>query len=267
MKKVKFLILLFLILIIPYKVKALSPSQILTCNSNNLTNDIITCEYYVDVGSSSINGITTKYSYDSNLISISFTAVGTWQGNANGNRIDYYNYEDYTGKVHISTIKIKLKDGISVKEDTTTLLKLNLLELSDQDSKANKFDLNDSYSFVIKKVSLPPTKETTTTKQTTTSSIKTTTSKKMTTKENKVTSNNENKTTSNVTNTEVTNTTKKKNHFNTTKELNTESKKNKKTKKCFSWLIIFILLLIAILLIRKINKLIKEEKENKNLTK
>ncbi len=268
MRKIKIIILLFLLLIIPCNVKALSPKQTLTCdNTNLLADNVVTCEYYVSVGSDKINGITTKYSYDSNLISVLFSPASSWQGDANGNRMDYYNYEDFTGKVHISTIKIKLKDGVKVDFDTTVLLKLNLLELSDENSKANIFNLEDSYSFIIKKTSVPPKTTTSTTiaKPSTTSSVKKTTTNKTTSKNNNVTSKTEvSTTTNNVTSSEII-TTKNNDNPKITSVVKTAKRdeKGKITINDFCWLIVLILILIAILLIRKIIKLAKENGDTK----
>lgn len=174
MKKIK-LIITFILLLFPLSIKALNVDPELTCDRVILDdNKEAVCTYILKITDGSISALSSKYTFESDYVVVKVEKEGLWQGNSNLNRIDYYDYKDYTGEVLIAKIIVKKKEGLTLKEDIDTKLGFNLIEVGESSGKANKYNILTEHSFTIRKDEVKTTTKTTTT---TTKEIITTTSK------------------------------------------------------------------------------------------
>lgn len=183
MKKIK-LIIVFILLLFPLSVKGLNVDPELTCDSVVLEdNKEATCTYILKITDGSISALSSKYTFESDYIVVKVEKEGSWQGNSDLNRIDYYDYKDYTGDILIANITVKKKEGLKVKEDVETKLGFNLVEVGESSGKANKYNILTEHAFTIEKEKVVTTTKTTatTTKTTTSSTTKTTTTNSTTT--------------------------------------------------------------------------------------
>lgn len=175
MKKIR-IIVLFILLLFPLSVKALNVDPELTCNSIVLEDGKeAQCLYKLNITDGNISALTSKYTFESDYVVVKVEKEGLWQGNADLNRLDLYDYKEYTNEVLIAKVIVKKKEGLKLNEDKVTKLRFNLIEVGESSGKANKYNILTEHSFTIKKEEI-----TTTTKKTTTTS--TTTTKKEETK-------------------------------------------------------------------------------------
>ncbi len=173
MKKIK-LIIIFILLLFPLSVKGLNVDPELTCDSVILEdNKEAMCTYILKITDGSISALSSKYTFESDYVVVKVEKEGSWQGNSDLNRIDYYDSKDYTGEVIIAKVTVKKKEGLKLKEDKETKLGFNLVEVGESSGKANKYNILTEHSFTIKKEEVKTTTKTTTsTTQTTTSTSK-----------------------------------------------------------------------------------------------
>lgn len=185
MKKIK-LIIVFILLLFPLSVSALNVDPELTCDSVILEdNKEAVCTYKLKITDGNISALSSKYTFESDYVVVKVEKEGSWQGNSDLNRIDYYDSKDYTNDVLIARVIVKKKEGLKLKEDVETKLGFNLVEVGESSGKANKYNILTEHAFTIKKEEVATTTKTTmSTTQTTTSTSKkegTTTSSSTTT--------------------------------------------------------------------------------------
>ena len=176
MKKIK-LIIIFIVLLFPLNVYGLNVDPELTCDSNILEdNKESICTYKLNITDGNISALSSKYTFESDYVVVKIEKEGSWQGDSNLNRIDYYDSKDYTNEVLIAKVIVKKKDGLKLKNDVETKIGFNLVEVGESSGKANKYNILTQHTFKIKKevITTKPTTTKTTTSKTTT---KTTTSK------------------------------------------------------------------------------------------
>ncbi|MEG2351575.1 MAG: hypothetical protein RSA10_02660 [Bacilli bacterium] len=179
MKKIKYYIL-GLLLILPINVSALSVIPTITCNDRNLkAGEQTVCQFKVNVSDGKIAGISAKYSFDSTYANVSITPSGSWQGNADGGQIDYYDFQDFTGSVPIANITYKANNQINSNVEST--LNINIIEVGDDLGVAHKLNTLTSVKFTLTPASSAVV-TTTTSSAITTSGVSTTTTNKTTTK-------------------------------------------------------------------------------------
>lgn len=177
MKKIKIkIIIVFILLLFPLSIKALNVDPELTCDSVILEdNKEAVCTYLLKITDGSISALSSKYTFESDYVVVQVEKEGSWQGNSDLNKVDYYDYNDYTGEVIVAKVIVKKKEGLKLKEDKITKLGFNLVEIGESDGKANKYNILTEHSFTIEKEEVKTTvstttKPTTTTKEPTTSS-------------------------------------------------------------------------------------------------
>lgn len=182
MKKIR-LIIIFILLLFPLSVSALNVDPELICDSVILEdNKEAKCTYMLKITDGNISALSSKYTFESDYIVVKIEKEGTWQGNSDLNRIDYYDYKDYTGDILVANVIVKKKEGLKVKEDVQTKLGFNLVEVGESSGEANKYNILTEHAFTIKKQEVTTTKTTTSTtttkkEETTTSSTTSTTTK------------------------------------------------------------------------------------------
>ena len=253
MKKILSLFLT-MFLIFPIRTFAINIEPKIECNSINLkAGENTECDFSLEVSGGKISAISASYSFDSNVSMIVVRNSENWQGNADGNQIDYYDYRDYTNHVPIAKFIYKVKDTLN--SNINSYLKINVIEVADEYGNANilNYPLEVNFNLIKANVvttTVPVTPNVSTTKK------ETTTKKKTTTKNNTTVSNNQ--TTTNQVTT-VISTTLKSNKVTTKKTtFKTIQKDDKKNPVILISLLLFLLLLIIAIII-----IIKEEQKRK----
>lgn len=245
------------LLIFPFKLAAISIEPKVECDKYKIEEgEIIECELFANVRDGKINALSIKYSFDSTYANLSIDNIGSWQGNADGGQIDYYDYKDYDGKVKISKIKYISKKNV-LNKITSTTLKFQLIEVSDEYGNANELNLPFSVNFVLN----PRITKTTTTKYniTTTTSSNNTTTKKSNKAENTTTKIKSSQT--NKTNILNTSSSKNMNHNKNDATKNSiETTKKQTPKNKYILLLLFLIFIILIMFLIKIIKNLKKEK-------
>ena len=129
-KKLCYLILLSLMLIIPINAKALTGSVSITCDKESYgMNDTATC---------SVKGTSNEEVYsisasivDTSNATIEFTTDSAWQGNGDEGNIQLYTDTGKKGTFNIGTLKVKLKDTST--SDTSLGLEIKDVKFGDTD--------------------------------------------------------------------------------------------------------------------------------------
>ena len=129
-KKLCYLILLSLMLIIPINAKALTGSVSITCDKESYgMNDTATC---------SVKGTSNEEVYsisasivDTSNATIEFTTDSAWQGNGDEGNIQLYTDTGKKGTFNIGTLKVKLKDAST--SDTSLGLEIKDVKFGDTD--------------------------------------------------------------------------------------------------------------------------------------
>ena len=127
-KKLCYLILLSLMLIIPINAKALTGSVSITCDKESYgMNDTATC---------SVKGTSNEEVYsisasivDTSNATIEFTTDSAWQGNGDEGNIQLYTDTGKKGTFNIGTLKVKLKDAST--SDTSLGLEIKDVKFGD----------------------------------------------------------------------------------------------------------------------------------------
>ena len=129
MKKLK-LIIIFMVLLFPLNVYGLNVDPELTCDSVVLEhNKESICTYKLNITDGNISALSSKY------VVVKKEKEGSWQGDSNLNRIDYYDSKDYTNEVLIAKVIVKKKEGLKLKEDVETKIGFNLVEVGESSGK------------------------------------------------------------------------------------------------------------------------------------
>ena len=145
-KKLCYLILLSLMIIIPINAKALTGSVSITCDKESYgMNDTATC---------SVKGTSNEEVYsisalvsNSSYANIEFTADSAWQGNGDEGNIQLYTDTGKKGTFNIGTLKVKLKDAST--SDTSLEVEIRDIKFGDtngaeEDITASKTNVNFS---------------------------------------------------------------------------------------------------------------------------
>ena len=127
-KKLCYLILLSLMIIIPINAKALTGSVSITCDKESYgMNDTATC---------SVKGTSNEEVYsisalvsNSSYANIEFTPDSSWQGNGDEGNIQLYTDTGKKGTFNIGTLKVKLKDAST--SDTSLGLEIKDVKFGD----------------------------------------------------------------------------------------------------------------------------------------
>lgn len=268
MKKILSLFLT-MFLIFPIRTFAINIDPKIECNSVNLkAGEKTECDFYLNVSDGKISAISASYSFDSQVSMIKVENAENWQGNADGNQIDYYDFRDYTNHVPIAKFTYKVKENISLDESTNSSLKINVIEVADEYGNANilNYPVEVKFNLIKGSVVTTTTKPVTTTTPVITSStsqkkntttIKTTkkSSNSTTTKQQESNIEDIKTTSTNISDNNIIVTTKKTTIIKTT--FNNIQKEQKNPIIIVSLLLFLILLIIAIIII------IKEEQKRK----
>ena len=108
-KKLCYLILLSLMIIIPINAKALTGSVSITCDKESYgMNDTATCSVK-GTSNEEVYSISSLFS-NSSYANIEFTPDSSWQGNGDEGNIQLYTDTGKKGTFNIGTLKVKLKD-------------------------------------------------------------------------------------------------------------------------------------------------------------
>ena len=129
-KKLCYLILLSLMIIIPINAKALTGSVSITCDKESYgMNDTATC---------SVKGTSNEEVYsisasivDTSNATIEFITDSAWQGNGDEGNIQLYTDTGKKGTFNIGTLKVKLKDAST--SDTSLGLEIKDVKFGDTD--------------------------------------------------------------------------------------------------------------------------------------
>lgn len=129
-KKLCYLILLSLMIIIPINAKALTGSVSITCDKESYgMNDTATC---------SVKGTSNEevYSISASIVDTSnatmeFITDSAWQGNGDEGNIQLYTDTGKKGTFNIGTLKVKLKDTST--SDTSLGLEIKDVKFGDTD--------------------------------------------------------------------------------------------------------------------------------------
>ena len=255
-------IIIGIMLFFPINVLALDVSPSLTCDKTTLKmGEQATCKFKVYVTGGKMSGISAPYTYENEYAIVKVEKESMWEGNANGNSMDFYGYNDYSGNVSIATIIYKVKEDAVISNDVTSNLTINVKEVAGENNVANTYDNKTStvkFNILKKVVTTCPTTqkvETTTT----------TTKKPTTTKKSVVTK----KTTTKTTTTSTTTSTSIEETTTTTTEKIESTKKTttryeKPEKKLNVGVIVFLglfLLLLLLGIILTVREIIKNKEE------
>ena len=137
MKKV-LKVCLFILCLIPFKVKALSGEINMECNSYKaIANDEVTCNItaYAD---SEVTGLSADIVLSSNLEIVSFTTDSAWQGAASGNKIGLYTDTTKKDNFNVGVLKVRVKS--TAVEGTESISLSNVIY---SDSEFNKVNISN----------------------------------------------------------------------------------------------------------------------------
>lgn len=132
MKKICGLIIIGLMAIIPLNIKAASKVEI-TCDKqtyNVQEEAVCTLKATTDEEIISVSG---SLNTEDQTFEIIPTASDIWQGDADDGNIQLYTDEEKTGTFDIATIRVKLKEGITVGESQEITLSVNDIMLGNVD--------------------------------------------------------------------------------------------------------------------------------------
>ena len=127
MKRYLFIITTILILI-PYKVNALSGSISISCDSTTLTINSTTTCVVNGYSNEEVSAITAKYNTSGEISIINVSSSNVWQGNGSGGSFDLYTDENKVGNLPIGTFTIKA--SANVGSGTITFYSVNFSDAS-----------------------------------------------------------------------------------------------------------------------------------------
>lgn len=131
---------LFLIMLIPFQVKALAGGSIsLDCPNKVNSGQTFTCKVLGSISSGEVSSLSAKVSLSSNLELVSFTNDGDFQGNGDDGKIELYTDNNRSGNFGIGTIKIRVKDGVYDKYE-----KIDVTSVKYYDESFKGFDISNT---------------------------------------------------------------------------------------------------------------------------
>lgn len=145
-RKVGYLILVVVLLILPLNVKALTGSVEINCDKSSYNeNETATCKV---IGKSddiviSISGQLKEGSYDA-----SFKTASVWEGDGDDGNIQLYTAEDLKGTFDIGTITVKKKANQTIEDSITSSVGISdIMFGSEQGQEVSINDANVSITF------------------------------------------------------------------------------------------------------------------------
>ena len=138
-KKLCYLILVSLMVMIPINAKTLTGSVSITCDKESYgMNDTATC---------SVKGTSNEEVYsisalvsNSSYANIEFTADSSWQGNGDEGNIQLYTDNGKKGTFNIGTLKVSSKDT----DGLLTITDVNLYDIKYGDTDGKEFDIGNT---------------------------------------------------------------------------------------------------------------------------
>ncbi len=126
-KKLSYLIILTLIVIMPISIKALTGSINITCDKEDYSmNETATCKV-TGTSDEEVRSISAKI--NSEYLNVSFTADSIWQGNGDNGNIQLYSDSAKKETFNIGTLKVTVKDSDST--EVSGILTLSDVKYSD----------------------------------------------------------------------------------------------------------------------------------------
>ena len=108
-KKISYLIIFTLIVIMPINLKALTGSIIIKCDKESYSiNDTATCKV-TGTSDEEVKSVAAKVSAEN--LNVSFLTDSIWQGTGEDGNIQLYSDKGQTGTFNIGTLKISAKDS------------------------------------------------------------------------------------------------------------------------------------------------------------
>lgn len=145
-RKVSYLILVAVLLILPLNVKALTGSVEINCDKSSYNeNETATCKV---IGKSddlviSISGQLKEGNYDA-----SFKTASVWEGDGDDGNIQLYTAEDLKGTFDIGTITVKKKANQTIEDSITSSVGISdIMFGSEQGQEVSINDANVSITF------------------------------------------------------------------------------------------------------------------------
>lgn len=145
-RKVGYLILVVVLLILPLNVKALTGSVEINCDKSSYNeNETATCKV---IGKSddiviSISGQLKEGNYDA-----SFKTASVWEGDGDDGNIQLYTAEDLKGTFDIGTITVKKKANQTIEDSITSSVGISdIMFGSEQGQEVSINDANVSITF------------------------------------------------------------------------------------------------------------------------
>lgn len=108
-KKISYLIIFTLIVIMPINIKALTGSISIKCDKESYSiNDTATCKV-TGTSDEEVKSVAAKVSAEN--LNVSFVTDSIWQGTGDDGNIQLYSDKGQTGTFNIGTLKISAKDS------------------------------------------------------------------------------------------------------------------------------------------------------------
>lgn len=114
-------VILFIILLVPIKINALTGEIKINCSPLTAkANTTITCDITA-TSDGLINGIKANIELSENLEYVDFTTNEKWQGDGTGNQIGLYTSTNVEGNHTLGTLTVKVKDNVFDTNETISL--------------------------------------------------------------------------------------------------------------------------------------------------
>ena len=137
-KKLCYLILLTLMVMIPINAKALKGSINITCDSEEYgAKETATCKI---TGTSDVEVYSISAKVNSTTANATFTADSSWQGNGDDGNIQLYTDNGKKGTFNIGTLKVSSKDT----DVLITITDVNLYDIKYGDTDGKEFDIGNT---------------------------------------------------------------------------------------------------------------------------
>ncbi len=142
-KKISYLIIFTLIVIMPINIKALTGSINITCDKESYNlNETATCKI-TGTSDEEVRSVSAKI--NSEYLNVSFTADSIWQGNGDNGNIQLYSDSAKKGTFNIGTLKLTVKDSDSTEvSGVLTLSDVKYSDVAVGDSQIQVSFVNDS---------------------------------------------------------------------------------------------------------------------------
>ena len=137
-KKLCYLILVSLMVMIPVNAKALTGSINITCDSEEYgAKETATCKI---TGTSDVEVYSISAKVNSTTANATFTADSSWQGNGDDGNIQLYTDNGKKGTFNIGTLKVSSKDT----DGLLTITDVNLYDIKYGDTDGKEFDIGNT---------------------------------------------------------------------------------------------------------------------------